>query len=68
MSSLSELLKTRGLRLADVARSLNVNKATVTRWNGKAVPLDRLAAVEKATGIPAKELRPDLAELMGDAA
>lgn len=63
MSTLSDLLKDRGMKLVDLARELKVNKATVSRWGQKEVPTDRLAAVEKATGIPPGELRPDLASV-----
>ena len=61
MSNLSTLLKTRGLRLADLARRMNVHKATVTRWAQTEVPVERVADVERETGIPSQELRPDLA-------
>jgi transcriptional regulator with XRE-family HTH domain len=60
---LSGLLENRGKRLADLARQLRVNKGTVSRWNEKGVPHNRLQAVEDATGIPPCDLRPDLAHL-----
>lgn len=61
--TLTELLRNRGLRLADVARSLSVDKSTVTRWAKSQVPSERIEQVSKATGIPANELRPDLASV-----
>ena len=61
MSRLATQLKIRGMKLGDLARKLKVNKATVSRWAQKEVPIDRLADVEKATGISPGELRPDLA-------
>lgn len=61
--TLAQLIKSRGLRPADVARALGVDKATVTRWVRGRVPVDRLEQVEKATGIPAADLRPDVARV-----
>lgn len=63
MSSLAVLLKNRGLKLIDLARKLEVDKATVSRWAQKEVPAERLAAVERATGIAPEDLRPDLASI-----
>jgi len=60
---LSTLLSNRGKKLVDLARDLTVNKGTVSRWNEKGVPHNRLQAVEDATGISACDLRPDLAHL-----
>jgi DNA-binding transcriptional regulator YdaS (Cro superfamily) len=65
MSNLSALLKNRGLRLIDLARKLGVNKATVSRWAEKKVPTERLADVERVTGIAPCDLRPDLAPILG---
>jgi transcriptional regulator with XRE-family HTH domain len=56
---LQALLKAKGLRLSDLARSIDVNKATVTRWAQKSVPLTRVYQVEEKTGISRHELRPD---------
>lgn len=63
MSNLTALLKNRNMRLIDLARELKVNKATVTRWAQRKVPMDQLAAIEKATGIAPCDLRPDLANV-----
>lgn len=63
MTSLSDLLKNRGLKLIDLARKLEVDKATVTRWNRKGVPSDRLTKVQEKTGIAPEDLRPDLASI-----
>lgn len=57
--SLTRLLDAKGLRLADLARKTGVNKATVTRWAQKAVPLTRVYQIEKETGISRHDLRPD---------
>lgn len=56
---LAKLLEARGIRLIDLARMLEVDKGTVTRWSQKAVPLGRVFDVERVTGIPREYLRPD---------
>ncbi len=61
---LSQLLETKDMRLIDLARALEVDKSLVTRWAQKEIPLGRVPEVERATGIPAAVLRPDLAELL----
>lgn len=67
MNDLADILKShlhnRGKRLIDIAADLKVNKATVTRWNKKGVPEERLADVERVTGIAACDIRPDLARV-----
>ena len=57
---LNEVLGRRGLRFADLARALNVDKATVTRWGQNGIPAERVPEIEQATGISRHELRPDL--------
>jgi transcriptional regulator with XRE-family HTH domain len=58
------LLKAKGLRLVDLANRLDVDRGTVTRWSQKEIPLGRLKDIEAETGISARDLRPDLAELL----
>jgi DNA-binding transcriptional regulator YdaS (Cro superfamily) len=48
------------MRLIDLARSIGVDKATVTRWAQRRVPAERVQDVEAATGISRHELRPDI--------
>lgn len=43
---------------AEVARGLGVTRAAVTKW--VKVPAERLLDVERITGIPREQLRPDL--------
>jgi transcriptional regulator with XRE-family HTH domain len=52
-----------------LAELLGVRKATVSRWETGTRKLDqsKLSDVAEKTGIPARELRPDLAELLGAA-
>lgn len=54
----------------DLARLLDVDRATVCRWeSGERKPDHALVPkISEKTGISAKELRPDLAELMGEQA
>ncbi|WP_296741365.1 helix-turn-helix transcriptional regulator [Mesorhizobium sp.] len=49
----------------DLARELSVSRNAINRWeNGKRkVDIEILPRVAKHTGIPARDLRPDLAEL-----
>lgn len=46
----------------EMAELLGVDRATIFRWeNGKPpIPVNRLADAEKATGIPRRDLRPDI--------
>lgn len=60
-NELNLLLAERGMRRIDLAKALGVNKSLVTRWFKGRIPVERLEAVEKATGISRNKLRPDLA-------
>lgn len=53
-----------------LGKELGVTGVTVSRWeSGVRMPdKDLLPQISKITGISAKELRPDLAELMNEAA
>lgn len=55
------------LSQGDLAAMLNVERETIARWESgkRRIGKDKLPDVAQATGIPARELRPDLAELMG---
>lgn len=53
-------LTQRGLRLVDLARTLQVDKATVTRWSQGRVPAERVVDIERITGISRHDLRPDI--------
>ena len=59
-TDLKSLLSEIGMRRADLARALKVNKSLVTRWSQRRVPVERVAAVSDATGIPKHKLRPDV--------
>lgn len=53
-----------------IAKVLGVSSVTVSRWETGARMIDKalLPSISEKTGIPARELRPDLAELMGEGA
>jgi DNA-binding transcriptional regulator YdaS (Cro superfamily) len=42
------------------ADRLGVNRSTLTRWAENGVPAERVVEVERVTGIPREQLRPDL--------
>jgi len=58
MDGMHLLRQQRGL-MAKVAQELGVTRAAVATW--QRIPADRLGDVARITGIPAAELRPDLA-------
>jgi DNA-binding transcriptional regulator YdaS (Cro superfamily) len=47
--------------LRKLAKKIGVSHQAISQW--RSVPAHRLLAVERATGIPRAELRPDLALL-----
>lgn len=50
----------KNLSLRALGDELGVNKTTVRYWERKGIPPERVAQVEKATGIPREQLRPDI--------
>ena len=44
---------------AEVARKCGVSPQAITKWLSR-IPAERVLEVEKATGLPRHELRPDL--------
>lgn len=60
----------RGVTQDALAKELGVSSITVSRWETGARRVDPalLTAIAEKTGIPVRDLRPDLAELVGDAA
>jgi len=64
--TLSQYLEQRGAA-SKVARALKIQHSTVSRWARNRVPADRVQDVARVTGIPAAELRPDLAQAFGQA-
>lgn len=58
MDKLSTWLKAGRGRVNDLAAACSVTHSAISQW--KRVPSDRVLIVEKVTGIPRDELRPDL--------
>lgn len=55
------------LTQSDLARLLGVGRSNINRWESgeRNIKSKMVPAISEKTGIPASELRPDLAELMG---
>jgi len=62
------LLHERGITLAAVAVSMNVNKGTLTKWSRHRVPAERVLDFERVTGVSRHIVRPDLYPRDGAAA
>lgn len=62
MSDLSfqKLLEKSGIKQSELARKLGVNKSTVALWILRRIPAERVIEIERETGIPRGELRPDI--------
>lgn len=58
LSPVSMWLQERGLTVSGIARHLKVNKASISKW--KRIPAVHVIEVERATGIPRQEIRPDI--------
>jgi transcriptional regulator with XRE-family HTH domain len=56
----------KGITQDALAKELGVSSITVSRWETgmRKIARDKLADVSEKTGIPKRELRPDLAEVM----
>jgi DNA-binding transcriptional regulator YdaS (Cro superfamily) len=67
MNALATFLALKGNTAVALARALAVNHATVLRWASGRVPASRVADVARVTGLPASDLRPDLAAAFGAA-
>jgi transcriptional regulator with XRE-family HTH domain len=61
---LTKFREDKKLSQPELARLLGVGRSTVHRWEAETRRIDRdlLPAISEKTGIPAKELRPDLIE------
>jgi transcriptional regulator with XRE-family HTH domain len=73
MNAVSERLqqyrKNEGLTRTQAAAKVEVSRSTWFRWESGVRRIDgeKLQKVAEVTGIPAKELRPDLAKLVNEA-
>ena len=50
-----------GITQLALAEKIGVHETTVGKWLARRIPAERVADVSAATGIPAADLRPDLA-------
>lgn len=48
------------MKPVDLARSLGVDKGSVSRWCNHRVPAERVLEIERATGIRRELIRPDI--------
>lgn len=55
-----KLLEEKGIKQSALARQLGVNKSTVALWVLRRIPAERVIEIERETGIPRFELRPDI--------
>jgi DNA-binding transcriptional regulator YdaS (Cro superfamily) len=53
-------LHNRDITLAELATIMGVNRSTVTRWNQRRIPAERVISIEQMTGISRHDLRPDI--------
>jgi transcriptional regulator with XRE-family HTH domain len=62
--------ETHELSRAALADKLGVQRATVHRWEkgDRKIDAELVPTISEITGIPARVLRPDLVELLGEAA
>ena len=58
MEALREYLKAEHGRARKLARAIGIGDSALSQWDR--VPAERVVAIEKATGIPRRLLRPDL--------
>lgn len=58
MTSVKPLFAERGVKASHLAKALNITHGAISQWDR--VPAERVLDVERETGIPRHELRPDL--------
>jgi transcriptional regulator with XRE-family HTH domain len=66
LEALKAYRQANNLTQAQLADELGTSDVTVSRWETEArkIDIDLLPMVSAKTGIPARELRPDLADLL----
>ena len=63
MDKLSQWLDEERGRRAKLAAALGITHGAISQWDR--VPMDRVIAVSRVTGIAPDDLRPDLADIFG---
>lgn len=68
LAVLKDYRRSRGITQAQLADELGTTPMTVYRWEAgtRKIDKDRVPAVSAKTGIPTRQLRPDLAELFAE--
>ncbi len=66
-SPLTDYLGEERGRLTKLADTLGINRVTLYRWAKSAVPAEKVVEIERVTGIPRRQLRPDLFDDRGAA-
>jgi DNA-binding transcriptional regulator YdaS (Cro superfamily) len=59
-TSFQKRLEEKGITQSALAARLGVNKSTVALWVLRRIPAERVIEIERETGIPRCELRPDI--------
>jgi len=59
---LHKMISKRGHTFSQVAEKMGVARSQLTRWSQRKVPAERVQELSSITGIPAKDLRPDIFE------
>lgn len=59
-ANLTSVLKRHGVDRGHLAALAGVNKSSVTRWLQGRLTAERAVEIERLTGIPRSELRPDI--------
>jgi DNA-binding transcriptional regulator YdaS (Cro superfamily) len=57
---LTQYRRDAGLTLQELGDRLNVGRAAVCKWERRQIPAERVLEIERVTGVPRHELRPDL--------
>ena len=60
--------KLAGLTQTELAEQLGLKASAICKWEAGRVPAERVIDVERVTGIPRHELRPDVYPPEGEAA
>lgn len=58
--TLDELLKRAGMNQTQLAKMLGIEQPSVSAWRLRGIPVKRVTDIEKVTGIPRRQIRPDL--------
>ena len=58
MDKLTEWIKAKRGRLSNLAKALGITPGAVAQWTE--VPAERMGDISRVTGLPMKELRPDI--------